>query len=656
MSILNSKKVSYRYLRWNVIFLIFFFCLTCFVIYSIEKNTQVNNIKTLGKQAAKQSANALENWVSDQIRVVNVIAADERIIRACKTPQNEKAVRDAHAFLKTVHEKFPYYENLPLAAKLSANESFTIETNGEMKTITDGTFFTDTVGGKTIGKCGPNFSYIKAIYDGKDFFISQVYPSILRGNPIFVISAPVKDETGAIVGVAIISPQMSFFTETFVNKVSMGKTGYLFFIDDRGMFIAHPNKDYILNEKIIEKSQSITSRIIDGEKAFNETFGEEKKIYISQKINISDSNILHKWYMVFTQTEKEILASSQYFLRLIAGLGLLYILLLAICMLFISKIIIEKPVKGIAAKLQSGVNSSSSSADQMFEASRSLAEGASVQAASIEEMSSSLEEMASMTKKNAENAAKANKLSDETKLTTNQCSNAMQEMSFAIIQVNESSEKTQKIVKTIDEIAFQTNLLALNAAVEAARAGEAGSGFAVVADEVRNLAMRAAEAAKSTSDQIKDIGDKIAGARELVAKSINEFKQVDTNTAEVNNLVNDIALASNEQAQGIEQLSKAAAEIDHVIQQSAANSQEGASAAALLSEKSKTMKHYVNELLVLMLGKTTREVQFQDRFDQDDLILDVEPSQSYANQSTVTEPKLLGHDRDTQPTPPESKM
>ena len=140
---------------------------------------------------------------------------------------------------------------------------------------------------------------------------------------------------------------------------------------------------------------------------------------------------------------------------------------------------------------------------QVSSSSQQLAEGTSQQAASIEETSSSLEEMSSMTKQNADNAGQANQLMVEVGKVIDKANDSMGRLTVSMQYITQASEETQKIVKTIDEIAFQTNLLALNAAVEAARAGEAGAGFAVVADEVRNLAMRAAEAAKNTANLIE---------------------------------------------------------------------------------------------------------------------------------------------------------
>jgi len=154
---------------------------------------------------------------------------------------------------------------------------------------------------------------------------------------------------------------------------------------------------------------------------------------------------------------------------------------------------------------------------------------------------------------------------------------SMADLTVSMKQIASSSEQTQKIVKSIDEIAFQTNLLALNAAVEAARAGEAGAGFAVVADEVRNLAMRATEAARNTSELIDDIAVKVKGGDTLVNTTNDAFQQVTTSSSKVVELMAEIAAASQEQSQGIDQVNRAVAEMNQVTQQNAASAEELAS-------------------------------------------------------------------------------
>ncbi len=239
-------------------------------------------------------------------------------------------------------------------------------------------------------------------------------------------------------------------------------------------------------------------------------------------------------------------------------------------------------------------------AEQVSTASNAVAEGASEQAASIEETSSSLEEMSSMTKQNADNANQANNLMAEASKVVELANGSMAELTVSMQEVSKASQETSKIIKTIDEIAFQTNLLALNAAVEAARAGEAGAGFAVVADEVRNLALRAAEAAKNTASLIEGTVIKVKSGAELVGRTNQAFGQVTTSTSRVAELVGEIAAASSEQAQGIDQVNKATAQMDKVTQQNAANAEESASASQEMNAQAVQLRGMVADLAKLV--------------------------------------------------------
>ncbi len=291
-------------------------------------------------------------------------------------------------------------------------------------------------------------------------------------------------------------------------------------------------------------------------------------------------------------------------LRIIAYLSLamgVIIGVAAVVSFFFSRTI-TRLLARTAQNLREGADQVASASMEVSSASQSLAEGTSEQAAGIEEASSSLEEMASMTKQSADNARQADTLMKETNHVITQANASMGQLRASMHEISAASQETSKIVKTIDEIAFQTNLLALNAAVEAARAGEAGAGFAVVADEVRNLAMRASEAAKNTSNLIEGTVKKVKDGAELTTKTNQAFDQVSGSTAKVAELLAEISTASNEQAVGIEQVNKAVSEMDKVTQQNAAGAEEAASAAEELNAQAEAMRSIVDELAAIVEG------------------------------------------------------
>ncbi|HOW57603.1 MAG TPA: methyl-accepting chemotaxis protein, partial [Smithellaceae bacterium] len=209
-----------------------------------------------------------------------------------------------------------------------------------------------------------------------------------------------------------------------------------------------------------------------------------------------------------------------------------------------------------------------------------LAESSSEGAASIEETSASLSEISNMIGLNAKNTSEVNGLMSQAEKEIQNANNQMKNLTSSMNEIAAASERAQKIVKNIDEIAFQTNLLALNAAVEAARAGEAGAGFAVVADEVRNLAMRATESAKNTAGLITDIVTSIKQGNEMVNTTSEVFEQVLTSTNTVVGLMEHITTASQEQTQGIDQINKAVQQMNIVTQQNAGSAEELAASMA----------------------------------------------------------------------------
>lgn len=261
---------------------------------------------------------------------------------------------------------------------------------------------------------------------------------------------------------------------------------------------------------------------------------------------------------------------------------------------------VVKPIKNLTRSLLDGADQVAAAAGAVAGSSQTLAAGASQQAASIEQTSASFEEITAMNRQNDEHASQADILTKTNLEKVADVNVYMKGLKNSQEEIAIASEETQKIVKTIDEIAFQTNLLALNAAVEAARAGEAGAGFAVVAEEVRNLAMRSAEAAKSTSLLIETTVEKIAQGSQFGKKTHEAFVQVEEETAKIGSLIGEIVIASHEQTLGIEQINSAVTQIDNVVQHNAANAEEIASAVEELNaqaEETRSLVHLLEEVV-----------------------------------------------------------
>ena len=272
---------------------------------------------------------------------------------------------------------------------------------------------------------------------------------------------------------------------------------------------------------------------------------------------------------------------------------------------------ITKTLTRIITGLNEGADQVNDAAGQVASASQQLAEGASEQASSLEETSSALEQMAAMTRTNAENAKEANSLSGQARDAAQSGDQTMDKLNNAMAAINESSGQISKIIKVIEEIAFQTNLLALNAAVEAARAGEHGKGFAVVADEVRNLAQRAAQAARETTSLIENSVGRAKEGADVAGEVAQSLGAIVGDVTRVTDLINGIARASEEQAEGVEQVNMAVSQMDKVTQQNASGAEESASAAEELSAQAATVKGTVDELAQMIGGRNAKRAAWQ---------------------------------------------
>ena len=247
------------------------------------------------------------------------------------------------------------------------------------------------------------------------------------------------------------------------------------------------------------------------------------------------------------------------------------------------------------SKIQTAGTMLYDASEQVSGGSQALAQGTSEQEASIRELSDNVEDISGRVNKNAENAKNASEISDTATDDLKAGNEEMQQMLAAMKVIEEKSAEIEKIINTIDNIAFQTNILALNAAVEAARAGEAGKGFAVVADEVRNLASKSAEAAQTTSELIGNTIEAVSNGMAIADTTAQKIQSVMDRFNTANALINEISDVSAEQAKMVEQVLSSVGQISAVVQNNAATAQESASASAITAAQAKEMQTLVKQ-------------------------------------------------------------
>ena len=267
-----------------------------------------------------------------------------------------------------------------------------------------------------------------------------------------------------------------------------------------------------------------------------------------------------------------------------------------------TNIVIEQ-VNQTLREVASTVTQIVTASTQVSSAAEALSQGATESAASLEEITSTMAVMGNKTSDNAESATEVNSIVRGTADAADSGQAKMRQMTDFMEDISKNSAETQNVIKTIDDIAFQTNLLALNAAVEAARAGAHGKGFAVVAEEVRNLAARSARAAAETADMIHNSDKKISQGVLATTETAESLTHIADSIIETRQLLDEIAAASNDQAQGIAQINIGLEQVDTVTQSNTASAEESAAAAEELNAQALFLKKLVEKFHLMVPKK-----------------------------------------------------
>ena len=256
---------------------------------------------------------------------------------------------------------------------------------------------------------------------------------------------------------------------------------------------------------------------------------------------------------------------------------------------------IKDKLSDTLSQISASAGQISSGANQVSDGAQALAQGATEQASSVQELAATIHEIFDSTQETAAVSRESQSRAEQAGGEVVRSKELMKQMTVAMKEISESSQKISNIITTIEDIAFQTNILALNAAVEAARAGTAGKGFAVVADEVRNLASKSDEAAKATKDLIESSVQSVENGNKIV----NEVTGALHRTTELAGLAvaDMVKVAGMVEAAvvSISQVTEGLDQISAVVQTNSATSEESAAASEELSSQAQLLNDLVSQ-------------------------------------------------------------